>query len=91
MPCARSFRQFQDHWIVGIDNRPVAFLLVLKDPSFRRGVSLERRVTIEVVRRHVEQHRDPWPKGHDGLELKAARFDNVQRVRRRALDLRTQR
>ena len=48
-------------------------------------------VTIEMVGREVQQHRDPRMKGVDGLELKAAGLDDVDRVIGGLVDLRAER
>ena len=84
-------RQLQHRRIVGVDHRPVAGVLVLEDPRLRRRVRLDARMPIEVIGREVQHHRDPRMERVDLLELKAARLDDVQRVGRRAADLRAQR
>ena len=59
--------------------RPSPTRLVLEDASLRGRIVLDGRVTIEVIRREVEQHGHPRMKRLDRFELEAARFDHVNR------------
>ena len=84
-------RQLEHRRIVGVDHREVARVLVLEDPRLRRAVRLDVGMPIEVVGRKIQHHRDPRMERVDLLELKAARLDDVKRVRRRLGHLRAQR
>src|SRR5262245_16492344 len=48
-------------------------------------------MAIEVIRREVEEHRRPRVERVDRFQLEAARFDDVDGVGRRLIDLRAQR
>ena len=88
---ARSPRQLQHQRIVGVDDRPVARRLIGEDARLRVAVLLDRRVPIEVIGREVQEHGDPGVERRARLELKAADFDDVDRVGVRLRDLRAER
>src|SRR5207244_3539750 len=77
--------------VVRVDNRPIVGRLVLENPRLRSNVRFDVRMTIQMVRRDIQQHGNPRAKIHDALKLKTASLDDVQRARRRSFDLRTQR
>ena len=72
-PCPAPARERQRGRIVGVDHDPVAVLLVGEHPRLRARVLVERRVPVEVIRRDVQQHRDPRAERLGRLELEAAR------------------
>ena len=90
-PRPRFPRQRQRAGIVGVDHRPVLRGLIGENARLGRCVLRKRRVTIEMVGRQVQSHRDPRMKRRCGLELKAADFDDMQRLRPRQRDLSRQR
>jgi hypothetical protein len=73
------------------DTGPVPRLLMRQNGRFRGDIGRHVRVPIEMVLGDVEPERDPRAEGRRRLELEAARLDDVHRVRRRRLDLRTER
>ena len=58
--------------------------------AFAAAARLNARMTIEVVGREVQQDGNPRMEGLNPFELEAARFDDVQGLGRRRLDLRGQ-
>jgi len=77
--------------IVGVEHRPVVHGLVREDPRLRRRVLGEVDVVVEMVGREIEQHRNPRTERFGRLQLKAARFDDVDGALGRLVDLRAQR
>jgi hypothetical protein len=55
-PYARpSFpREVEHNRIIGVHHGPIVLLLVFKDPRFRRDISVNIRMPVEMVGRHVQ-------------------------------------
>ena len=86
--CAtRTSRGRSSRWIVGVQHDPVSRRLVGENARFGVGVLRDVGVAIEVVGREVQQHRDPRLEGVDAFQLKAARFNHVDCVLGRFVDL----
>jgi hypothetical protein len=60
-------RQAHGGPIVGVDDRPVPVALVGEDAGLGRRVFAHVRVPVEVVRREIQQHRDPRAERRRGL------------------------
>ena len=78
--CAGAARQRERGGIVGVHDGPIRRGLVPEDSRLGGGVFLFGRVPIQVVRREVQQHGNPRMERVGGLELKAADFNDVDRV-----------
>ena len=85
-------RQLEHRRIVGIDDRPIGCAPgSRKSALFAAAYASTRRMAIQMIRREIQHHGDPRMERLDLLQLKAARFDDVQRLGCRVIDLRAQR
>ena len=74
--------------IVGIQDREIFRLLILKNAGLGVRIGLEGAVAVEVVRRDVEHHGNFWTKGLDRFQLEARYFQHYYGVGFGALDQR---
>ena len=72
--------------IVGIQDREILRLLILKDARLGVGVGLESAVAVEVVGRDVEHDGNFWTKCLNRLQLETRYFQHHDGVRLRLLD-----
>src|SRR4030095_6492338 len=72
--------------VVAIKYGDIGSLLVLKNPKLRLTVRAKVRITIEMGGSDIQQRGDFGTKINDGVELKAADFDDVDGVGGRRID-----
>ena len=63
--------------VIGIQDREVVGLLILEDAGFGVHIGSEGAMTIQVIRRDVQDHSDFGTKGLNGLELETGDFENA--------------
>src|ERR1700687_2735371 len=62
--------------VIGIQHRCVPLGLILENSRLHSSISFERAVTIQMVRRQIQQDAYIWPELADQFELKTAQFNN---------------
>src|SRR4029453_3633913 len=74
--CAPSLPQAPYEWIVAIENRDILCCLVFEDPLLGTAIGGKVRITVEMVFRQIQQHRQPRTELLNPLQLEVAYFYN---------------